>query len=89
MSNIFSWGSNKDREGQVLNVNSRDAYPPHSATDSDMKNLLLVCPNLEFVNCYGCTNITAAGVKCLYALPKLRSVNVYNCPQFANASDSC
>jgi hypothetical protein len=57
----YSWGSNKDRIGRIIDANSTELTLPTSATDADVERVAQLCKKLEALATG--TSITDAGVK--------------------------
>ncbi len=83
MSVNFSWGSNKDRIGKVIDANSTEVWLPLSATDADIALIAQLCKQLQKLG--PGTSITDAGLRHLSALQQLQTLDLSGCRQVTDA----
>jgi hypothetical protein len=74
MSVTFSWGSDKDQRGTVIDANATKVSPPTSATDADIALIAQLCPRLQTLNLIQCEKITDSGLMHLATLEQLQTL---------------
>ncbi len=85
MSVNFSWGSNKDHDGKVIDANATKLNLPTSATDADIALIAHLCKQLQTLNLRGCDNITDAGLLHIAELQQLQTLNLGGCDKITDA----
>jgi hypothetical protein len=80
MSVNFSWGSNKDHNGRVIDANATEVSLPESATDADVAQVAQLCKQLQDLYLGGCQQITDAGLQHIASLKQLQNLT---CPSGA------
>jgi F-box/leucine-rich repeat protein 14 len=84
MSATFSWGSNKDYSGTVIDASATELSLPISATDADIAKLAQLCKQLQTLHLDGCDKITDAGLRSLASLQQLQELNLSQCDKITD-----
>ncbi len=84
VSERFSWGSDKDHCGKIIDENATDVWLPHSANDADIALVAQRCKQVRSLNFSQCVKITDTGLQHLRDLPLLQTLDLYGCVQISD-----
>jgi hypothetical protein len=78
-------GLTKDASGKPIEANATHVRLPYTATDSDLKQLVQHCKQLQSLDLTCCVKITDAGLQSIAGMQQLRALDIGGCKLVTDA----